>query len=89
MVFKRLARVLGRAGKKWRGSRGGNFLSASRSPAARAYSRGAEQKNLLFLLEEKSVARKIRNAKKVFLRGRPPLCGGAEVMLSLVIFRNF
>lgn len=50
--------------------------SRKRSPAARA-SRGAEQKNFLFLFKRIFWWRvQIRIVKKVFLRGRPPLCGG-------------
>ena len=64
--------------------------AGSEAPPPRAIERGAEQKNFLFLLEEKiGGARKIKNVKKAFLRGRPTYSaagGGAE---RLDFFRNF
>jgi len=46
---------------------------------------GAEQKNYLFLLEEKRCAQKLKNVKAIFLRGRPPLCGGwRQVIVGFV-----
>ena len=64
--------------------------SRSEAPPPRALCAEAEQKNFLFLLEEKNGgARKVKNVKKVFLRGRPPYSaagGGAE---RLDFFRNF
>ena len=47
------------------------------------------RKTFLSFLEEKSVARKSKNAEKIFLRGRPPSSaagGGAE---RVDFFKNF
>jgi len=60
-----------------------------RSPAARALARKPSRK-IFFLLEEKiGGAHKIKNVKKIFLRGRPPLCGGwRRGGTNLPFFRN-
>jgi len=45
-------------------------------PAAPRVSAEPSRKTFFSFLEEKVVARKIKIVKKIFLRGRPPLCGG-------------
>ena len=52
--------------------------SRSEAPPPHAVERGAEQKNFLFLLEEKiGGARKIKKVKKIFLRGSSAFGGMA------------
>jgi len=70
---------------------GGNFCPRAEAKPRRPalWARKPKQKNFLFLLEEKIGARKIKNAEKIFLRGRPPSSaagGGAE---RVDFFSNF
>ena len=74
------------------GTRGRKFFA--REPSAKPrrpcpIEGKAEQKNTLFLLEEKSGARKIKIVKSIFLRGGPPLCGGGRRGGAAVFFQPF
>lgn len=50
---------------------------------------GAEQKNFLFLLEEKINTHKLKNKKKIFLRGRPPSSVAGGGVERVDFFKNF